>query len=80
VSSPQRNELAAHLARRGIETQLHYPVPVHLQDAYRAEGRIAGSLEVTERLASEVLSLPIYPGLDEAGVRYVCEAVRELTG
>jgi len=80
VTSPRRDELASHLAERGVETQLHYPVPVHLQEAYRAEGRVAGSLEVTERLANEVLSLPIYPGLDESGVRYVCESVRELTG
>ena len=56
---------------------MHYPVPVHLQPAY--QGRLPGaeSLPETERAAREVLSLPIYPELEESDVKVVAEAVME---
>jgi dTDP-4-amino-4,6-dideoxygalactose transaminase len=66
------------LKRRGIGTNIHYPVPVHRQPAYA--GRIAvgpGGLGESERAAREVLSLPIYAQLDGAAVAGVAAALNE---
>jgi dTDP-4-amino-4,6-dideoxygalactose transaminase len=60
-----RDRVSDELKSRGIHTGLHYPLPVHLQDCYREWGYKAGSLPVTERIASEILSLPMFPGLTE---------------
>jgi dTDP-4-amino-4,6-dideoxygalactose transaminase len=53
----------AALAEAGIGTLVHYPIPAHLQPAYAHLGVVRGSLPVSERLADEVLSLPLYPEL-----------------
>jgi dTDP-4-amino-4,6-dideoxygalactose transaminase len=59
----QREALQKHLAQLGIGTGIHYPVPLHLQEAYRHLQYPAGSFPVCERVASEILSLPMYPQL-----------------
>jgi dTDP-4-amino-4,6-dideoxygalactose transaminase len=59
----QRDALQKHLAKSGIGTGIHYPVPLHLQEAYRHLRYPVGSFPVCERIASEILSLPMYPGL-----------------
>ena len=77
LCSARRDALQAALKARGIGTNVHYPVPVHLQPAYR--GRIAigpGGLGESERAAREVLSLPIYPELGDAEVARVIAALR----
>lgn len=77
VRSPARDRLRERLAADGIGTNIHYPVPVHAQPAYR--GRIAigaGGLARSEAAAATVLSLPMYPELDDAQVDAVCVAVR----
>ena len=76
VRTPHRDEVKAHLAEQGVGTGIHYPVPVHLQPAYAQYGDGPGSLPVTERLAGEVLSLPIYPELSDDSVDYVCQVLR----
>ena len=70
------NELRAHLAERGVETSIHYPIPPHLQDAYRSLGIARGSLPISESIHDEVLSLPMGPHLTEVQVDQVIEAVR----
>jgi dTDP-4-amino-4,6-dideoxygalactose transaminase len=72
--------LAAFLAERGIQTGRHYPEPVHLSPAYRDLGFAAGDFPVAEALAREALSLPLYPGIEEAQLEWVCEAVRDYFG
>jgi dTDP-4-amino-4,6-dideoxygalactose transaminase len=76
VRSARRDQLRRHLKELGISALIHYPVPVHLQPAYR--GRLAGCNELseTERAAREVLSLPIYPELTKDDQEAVVEAVR----
>jgi dTDP-4-amino-4,6-dideoxygalactose transaminase len=64
----------AHLKAKGIGTSIQYPVPIHLQQAYR-DVAPAGSLPVAEKLATEILSLPMYPELTLDEVREVAEAV-----
>lgn len=74
VRSPDRDGLAARLRERGVETLIHYPTPPHKQAAFAGT---AGSLPVAERLAAEVLSLPIGPHLSDADVDAVIAAVRD---
>ena len=79
VRSPDRSALQARLRAAGIGTGIHYPVPVHLQPAYR--GRVAlgpSGCRVTETVAQQVLSLPMYPELTDADVSRVCEALSQL--
>jgi hypothetical protein len=76
VPCAQRDTLRETLRRRGVNTNIHYPVPVHLQPAYR--GRVAlgpSGLPRSERAAREVLSLPMYPQLSDAQIEHVLAAV-----
>jgi perosamine synthetase len=80
VRSTRRDQLAAHLEKNGVEAAIHYPVPIHLQDPYRAKyGYSEGSFPIAERLAGQVLSLPIHPAITEEEVRTVSQLVREST-
>jgi dTDP-4-amino-4,6-dideoxygalactose transaminase len=63
IRTPERDALAASLNGAGIATGFHYPFPLHLQECYRDWGYKPGSLPVTERVASEIISLPMFPGL-----------------
>jgi dTDP-4-amino-4,6-dideoxygalactose transaminase len=76
VRIPRRDTLKQHLKKKGVAALIHYPLPVHLQPAYR--DRLAGreNLMETERAAPELLSLPIYPELNKKDVQAVIEAVR----
>lgn len=75
VQSRQRDRLQEFLKSSGIGTAVHYPVPVHLQPAYRRLGHQAGSLPVTERLAQQLLSLPLYPQLQPAQIETICDCI-----
>jgi len=75
VRSSKRDELLAFLKERGISALIHYPTPVHFQPAHTHF--VHGNLPETERAAREVLSLPMYPELSEAEVRYVIKMVKE---
>lgn len=76
IRADDRARLQADLGAAGVHTQIHYPTPPHLQGAYADMGLGAGSLPIAERLAGEVLSLPIGPHLGEAQVEAVIAAVR----
>src|SRR5262249_10915704 len=76
VRSRDRGTLRAYLKAEGVETLIHYPVPVHLQEAYTGLGRGPGSFPNSERLAHEILSLPLYPEMDGAVVEQVTAAVK----
>ena len=80
VRSPVRAALQARLAGAGIGTLIHYPIPPHLQAAYAPAGIARGSLPVAERLAAEVLSLPMGPHLDLAAAGHVAAALCEANG
>ncbi len=74
VLSDQRDALQAHLKSRGVETLIHYPVPITRQPAIRSESPV--DCPVTDRTCATVLSLPLHPGLDRAAMDRVAEAVR----
>jgi dTDP-4-amino-4,6-dideoxygalactose transaminase len=75
VRTADPQDLARFLAERGIQTGRHYPEPVHLAPAYRDLGYAPGDFPVAEGLAREALSLPLYPGITEAQLEAVCEAI-----
>jgi len=76
IHTPRRDEIRTALAEQGIATQLHYPIPPHLQQAYANLGLGEGSFPIAERLARETLSLPIGPHLALDDARRVVEAIR----
>src|SRR3974390_1328716 len=75
VRVQDREALQAHLTEAGIGTGIHYPIPLHLQKAYQHLGYKQGAFPVTERLASEIVSLPMFPQLTPAQQALVCENV-----
>jgi dTDP-4-amino-4,6-dideoxygalactose transaminase len=77
VRVPERERVREALAERGVATGVHYPIPIHRMRAYKFLGYGAGSLPVTERLAREVLTLPLYPELAEDAVDRVCTALAD---
>jgi dTDP-4-amino-4,6-dideoxygalactose transaminase len=76
ITSPNRDKLQAALEAEGVETIIHYPVPPHLQPAYADLGHRRGAFPIAERLADEVLSLPIGPHMAEEEVEAVIKAIR----
>jgi dTDP-4-amino-4,6-dideoxygalactose transaminase len=77
VHTPQRDALQRHLAARGIGTLVHYPIPPHRQPAYQHLKLSAGALPIAEELAACCLSLPLWPGMTEAQVLAVVQAIRD---
>lgn len=75
VRCRQRDALQRHLAAANIGTGIHYPIPLHLQKAYRGLGYREGDFPVAERAAREILSLPMYPGLTSEQQDRVAEQV-----
>jgi len=66
-----------YLKEQGIGHKVYYPVPLHLQECYQPLGYQKGDLPVSERMAAEVLSLPIYPELSEAQMELVVSTIRD---
>ena len=77
VQTDHRDALMAHLEKRGVGTRIHYPIPIHLQRASKDLGYKLGSLLKTEAQVKRILSLPIYPELNDSEVDYVIQAVNE---
>ena len=73
----ERDEVLAFLAEKGIQCGVHYPVPIHLQKAYRNLGYKTGDLPISERTALEFLSLPMFPELTKAQIEMVSLSLRD---
>jgi dTDP-4-amino-4,6-dideoxygalactose transaminase len=76
IRCEKRDELAKFLNENGVSTGLHYPVPLHLQECFRDLGYKVGDFSKTEELADSCVSLPIYPGITEEQLGYVCEKIK----
>jgi dTDP-4-amino-4,6-dideoxygalactose transaminase len=76
VLDGKRDALKNHLQNHGITTGLHYPIPLHLQRACHHLGHKKGDFPVAEKQTGEILSLPMYPEMEEGKVEYVCETIR----
>jgi dTDP-4-amino-4,6-dideoxygalactose transaminase len=77
VRTPYRDELLKYLGDAGIGTGIHYPIPVHLQQAYASMGWKKGAFPVTEEVAEQILSLPMFAGLKVTDQQRVVDAVAE---
>lgn len=76
LRTPRRDELVEHLTSQGIGVVIHYPVPLHLQPAYRDLGYKLGDFPVSEQCANEVVSLPMFPELTEQQQQRVVETIK----
>ncbi len=75
VFTDRRETLKAHLEKAGIGTLIHYPHPIHLQKAFEHLGHKKGDFPRAEELSESTLSLPLYPGLSEDDVHYICDNI-----
>jgi len=76
IRAPERDALQAWLKEQGVGAGIHYPVPIHLQNAFKASGGQIGDLPVTESTVGAILSLPIYAELSEEQISYVTDAIK----
>jgi dTDP-4-amino-4,6-dideoxygalactose transaminase len=80
IRSQRRDELRTYLAEKGITTLIHYPTAIHLQEVYSHLGYKAGDFPASEKVISEIITLPIYPSLKEEEIHYICTTIKEFYG
>jgi dTDP-4-amino-4,6-dideoxygalactose transaminase len=76
IRHPRRDEMMQYLAQNGVQTLIHYPIPIHLQKSY-AELGAKGDFPVSEKACNEVLSLPLYSELKEAELEYISDLINK---
>jgi dTDP-4-amino-4,6-dideoxygalactose transaminase len=77
IRVPRREELQAFLKERGIASGIHYPFPLHLTGAYEHLGYTKGDFPIAEKIAGEIVSLPMYPEMSKDQVEAVCRAIHD---
>lgn len=80
IHAERRDELKNYCASRGIDTKIHYPIPIHLQEAAAMLGYKRGDFPVCEKQAQQILSIPIHPDLSEEDLSYVCNTITAFYG
>ena len=80
IRTAERDQLRAWMESKGIATGMHYPIPIHLQEACQRYYGNGTFLPVTEKVTEEILSLPMYPELTAEEIEYVCDCVRDFCG
>jgi dTDP-4-amino-4,6-dideoxygalactose transaminase len=80
IEADRRDELKEHLAKKGIDTGLHYPIPLHLQEAFSGLGYKQGAFPRAEASATRIVSLPMYPELSEEQIAFVAESIAAFYG
>ncbi len=73
----QRDAVYRRLQEKGVGVLIHYPIPIHRQQAYADLGYQQGSLPVAEATCEKILSLPMFPHIDQSQIQYVCDALRD---
>lgn len=76
VRVKSRDKVMEGLKEKGVSALIHYPIPLHLQEAYRDLQYRRGDFPVAERIADEILSLPMFPHMTEEQIRYVCDSLK----
>jgi dTDP-4-amino-4,6-dideoxygalactose transaminase len=79
IRTDKREKLMQHLKEKGIDCGIHYPIPLHLQPAYKHLGYKEGDFPVAENAAKEILSIPLYPELTEEQKEYIVENISEFS-
>ena len=77
IRCEQRNELEAFLKEKGIGTNKHYPIPMHLQECYKDLGFKEGNYPIAEKISKTELSLPMYYGMTDEEIQYVIDRINE---
>ena len=77
IRSKSRDALREFLKKEGIDTGIHYPLPLHLQPALSDLNYKKGDFPVTEKVADEILSLPMFPELTQEQIRFVVDKIKE---
>jgi len=80
IRTAQRETLQAYLQEKGISTAIHYPLPIHYQAAYQDLGYQKGDFPVAEACSQEIMSLPLYPELEEASIEKVIKSIKAFYG
>jgi len=80
VYAADRDAVRARLDERGVQTGVHYPLPIHLQKPYQALGYKRGDLPQTERACERVISMPLYPEMSNERAAYAAQTLREIVG
>jgi dTDP-4-amino-4,6-dideoxygalactose transaminase len=80
VYAKDRDSVRTALEKRGVQTAIHYPVPVHLQKAYDSLGYKAGSLPHTESACERAISMPLFPEMKTEQVEYAAKTLEEIAG
>ena len=76
IQAEKRDELISRLATKEIACGIHYPVPLHLQEAYASMHLAKGAFPVAEESAQKYVSLPMFPELADDQIRYVCDELK----
>ncbi len=76
IETECRDDLLNHLNQNGVQAGIHYPVPIHLQEAYQDLGYASGEFPHSERLARRILSLPMFAELEDSQIRYAVETIK----
>jgi dTDP-4-amino-4,6-dideoxygalactose transaminase len=76
IRTNNRDQLQKHLLENGISTLIHYPIPPHLQEAYKEMNFKTGDFPLAELFAQTMLSLPIFPGITHQQIEYVCNSIK----
>lgn len=79
IRTSTRNEFKKYLELNGVDTLIHYPIPPHLSTCYKHLGLVSGSLPITEKLAKEVLSLPIFNSMTNDEISYVIDVCNDFS-
>lgn len=77
VRTENRDNFQQYLSEHGIETLIHYPIPMHLQPAYKDLNLAKGDLPIAEKISEEVISLPIWPGMSEKELAHIVETINK---
>jgi dTDP-4-amino-4,6-dideoxygalactose transaminase len=76
IRTEKRDDLQKYLTEQGIGTVIHYPVPPHLQKAYKELNYQKGDFPIAEKIANETLSIPLYPGMTEEQQTFIVEKIK----
>ena len=78
VRLKERDRICDQMKDKGVGVLIHYPIPLHLQEAYKDAGYKKGDFPVSEQIANETLSLPMYPHITKDKIEFVCDALKSL--
>lgn len=78
IRNIERDKLQKYLNSKGIETAIHYPIPIHLQEAYEDFGYRKGDFPITEKIANEILSLPLWIGLEKEIIGKIIKSIQTI--